>query len=34
MRRKQTQSGLVRYYLFIARDTGAQRYFALPLERC
>ena len=34
MWRKQTEAGLVPYYLFIARDTGAQRYFELPLERC
>ena len=34
MWRKQTEAGLVPYYLFIARDTGAQRYFDLPLERC
>ena len=30
----QTQAGCVPYYLFVARDTGAQRYFELPLERC
>ena len=28
----QTQLGCIPYYLFVARDTGAQRYFELPLE--
>ena len=34
MWRRQTQLGCIPYYLFIARDTGAKRYFELPLERC
>ncbi len=34
MWRRQTQVGCIPYYLFVARDTGAQRYFDLPLERC
>ena len=34
MWRPQTQLGCIPYYLFIARDTGAQRYFELPLARC
>lgn len=29
----QVRLGIVPYYLFVARDTGAQRYFALPLAR-
>lgn len=29
----QVKLGIVPYYLFVARDTGAQRYFALPLAR-
>jgi KamA family protein len=32
MWQKQTEAGLVPYYLFVARDTGAQRYFELPLD--
>ena len=28
---KQVEMGIVPYYMFIARNTGAQRYFALPL---
>jgi KamA family protein len=31
--RQQLQLGAVPYYMFIARDTGARRYFALPLMR-
>jgi KamA family protein len=34
MWRLQTQLGCIPYYLFVARDTGAQRYFELPLTRC
>ena len=29
----QAQLGIVPYYLFVERDTGAHRYFELPLER-
>jgi KamA family protein len=31
---EQTQAGCVPYYLFVARDTGAKRYFELPLVEC
>lgn len=31
MWREQTRLGLVPYYMFVERDTGAQRYFKLPL---
>ena len=34
MWRKQVSLGCIPYYMFIARDTGAQSYFAVPLERC
>ena len=34
MWRHQAQLGCIPYYLFVARDTGAKRYFELPLERC
>jgi hypothetical protein len=30
----QVQRGAVPYYLFVARDTGAHRYFELPLLDC
>lgn len=30
---RQVQLGCIPYYMFIARDTGAQHYFALPLVR-
>ncbi len=30
----QVSLGIIPYYLFVARDTGAKRYFALPLARC
>jgi L-lysine 2,3-aminomutase len=30
----QVSLGIIPYYLFVARDTGARRYFALPLARC
>jgi L-lysine 2,3-aminomutase len=33
MWRKQVDMGLIPYYMFIARDTGAQDYFAVPLGR-
>lgn len=33
MWREQVSLGLVPYYMFVERDTGAQRYFKLPLER-
>lgn len=31
--RRQVQLGIVPYYMFIARDTGARRYFEIPLAR-
>ena len=31
--REQVRLGLVPYYMFVERDTGAQRYFKLPLEQ-
>ncbi len=34
MWRKQVDMGMIPYYMFIARDTGAQHYFALPLVEC
>jgi L-lysine 2,3-aminomutase len=30
----QVKMGLIPYYMFIARDTGAQHYFAVSLEKC
>ena len=33
MWRQQVTMGMVPYYMFIARDTGAQHYFGVPLER-
>ena len=30
----QTQLGCIPYYLFVERDTGAHRYFELPLAEC
>ena len=33
MWRKQVNLGIVPYYMFVARDTGAQSYFGLSLER-
>lgn len=33
MWREQVRLGMVPYYMFIERDTGAQRYFKLSLER-
>ena len=34
MWRKQVDLGLIPYYMFVARDTGAKGYFEVPLERC
>jgi KamA family protein len=34
MWRKQVDMGMIPYYMFIARDTGAQHYFAIPLVKC
>ena len=34
MWREQVTLGLVPYYMFIERDTGAKPYFELPLARC
>ncbi|MDU1903266.1 MAG: lysine 2,3-aminomutase [Dysgonomonas sp.] len=34
MWRKQVDLGCIPYYMFIARDTGAKRYFEVPLEKC
>lgn len=33
MWRKQVHTGMVPYYMFVERDTGARRYFEVPLER-
>ena len=33
MWRLQVKLGLIPYYMFIERDTGAKRYFEIPLER-
>lgn len=33
MWKEQTQMGMIPYYMFIERDTGAKRYFELPLYR-
>jgi hypothetical protein len=33
MWRKQVNLGIVPYYMFVARDTGAQSYFGLSLEQ-
>lgn len=33
MWRKQVDLGLIPYYMFIARDTGAKEFFEVPLER-
>ena len=30
---RQTQLGVIPYYMFVARDTGAQEYFKVPLAR-
>ena len=34
MWRAQAQLGCIPYYLFVERDTGARRYFELPLVEC
>lgn len=34
MWQSQVRLGMVPYYMFVARDTGARHYFAIPLERC
>ena len=34
MWKEQVKLGCIPYYMFIARDTGAQDYFAVSLERC
>ncbi|MEZ4949175.1 MAG: hypothetical protein R2784_07285 [Saprospiraceae bacterium] len=34
MWKAQVKLGIIPYYMFIARDTGAQDYFAVPLEKC
>ncbi|NIT13806.1 MAG: lysine 2,3-aminomutase, partial [Candidatus Dadabacteria bacterium] len=31
--RRQVQLGMVPYYMFVERDTGARRYFEIPLAR-
>lgn len=33
MWRKQVNMGMIPYYMFVERDTGAQHYFELPLEK-
>jgi KamA family protein len=33
MWQRQVELGMVPYYMFVARDTGAQHYFGVPLER-
>lgn len=33
MWREQIQLGLIPYYMFVERDTGAKRYFEVPLAR-
>jgi KamA family protein len=32
--REQVKQGIIPYYMFIARDTGAQDYFAVTLQQC
>ena len=34
MWREQVRLGCIPYYMFVARDTGARDFFAVPLERC
>ncbi|MXW91960.1 MAG: lysine 2,3-aminomutase [Rhodospirillaceae bacterium] len=34
MWREQVRLGIVPYYMFVERDTGAKRYFEVPLVRC
>jgi len=31
--KEEVKLGIIPYYMFIARDTGAQEYFSIPLER-
>ena len=33
MARRQIKLGIIPYYMFVERDTGAKRYFELPLEQ-
>ena len=33
MWRRQVDLGCIPYYMFVARDTGAQHYFSVPLVR-
>lgn len=33
MWKEQTQLGMIPYYMFIERDTGAKRYFEIPLHK-
>jgi KamA family protein len=33
MWREQVRRGMIPYYMFVERDTGARRYFELPLQR-
>lgn len=30
----QVSLGMIPYYMFVVRNTGAQKYFALPLDKC
>lgn len=34
MWRRQVDMGMIPYYMFVARDTGAKEYFEIPLDRC
>lgn len=34
MWKEQVRQGCIPYYMFVARDTGARDFFALPLEQC
>lgn len=34
MWRRQVDLGLIPYYMFVERDTGAKHFYALPLRRC
>jgi len=34
MWKKQVKLGCIPYYFFVARDTGARDYFAVPLSNC
>src|SRR5690606_11128729 len=33
MRRQQVNMGMIPYYMFVERDTGARHYFEVPLEK-